>query len=64
MASWPYIHYSFLHSDRGHVMAQVKVTFLACYLFLLGPHLWAMDVPRLGAELELQLLAYTTATIT
>ena len=28
----------------------------------LGPHLWYMEVPRLGAELELQLLAYTTAT--
>ena len=28
----------------------------------LGPHLWYMEVPRLGVELELQLLAYTTAT--
>ena len=26
------------------------------------PHLWHMDVPRLGLELELQLLAYATAT--
>ena len=28
----------------------------------LGPHLQHMEVPRLGVELELQLLAYTTAT--
>ena len=27
----------------------------------LGLHLWRMEVPRLGAELELQLLAYATA---
>ena len=28
----------------------------------LGPHLWHMEVARLGAEWELQLPAYTTAT--
>ena len=28
----------------------------------LGPHQWHMEVPRLGIESELQLLAYTTAT--
>ena len=28
----------------------------------LGPHLWHMEVPRLGVEWELQLPAYTTAT--
>ena len=27
----------------------------------LGPHLWHMEVPRLGVKLELQLPAYTTA---
>jgi len=27
-----------------------------------GLHLWHMEVPRLGVELELQLLAYTTTT--
>ena len=26
-----------------------------------GPHLWHMEVPRLGVESELQLLVYTTA---
>ena len=32
--------------------------------FLGGPHPWHMDIPRLGVESELQLLAYTTATAT
>ena len=32
------------------------------FLFFLGPHLRDMEVPRLGVELELHLLAYTTAT--
>jgi len=31
-------------------------------LFVSGPHLQHMEVPRLGVELELQLLAYTTTT--
>ena len=30
----------------------------------LGPHPWHMEVPRLGAESELQLPAYTIATAT
>ena len=30
----------------------------------LGPHLWHMEVPRIGVESELQLPAYTTATAT
>ena len=29
--------------------------------FLLGPHPWHMEAPRLGVKLELQSLAYTTA---
>ena len=29
-----------------------------------GPHLWHMEVPRLGAQPELQLPAYTPATAT
>ena len=32
--------------------------------FFLGLHPWHMEVPWLGVELELQLLAYTTATAT
>ena len=37
------------------------------YLFIfcfLGPHLRYMEDPRLGVELELELLAYTRATAT
>ena len=30
--------------------------------FFLGPHLWHMEVLRLGVQLELQLPAYVTAT--
>jgi len=33
------------------------------FFFFLGPHLWHMEVPRLGVNLELQLPAYTTATM-
>ena len=30
--------------------------------FFFGPHLWYMEDPRLGVQLELQLPACTTAT--
>ena len=36
-------------------------TFFFFFVFL-GPHLWHMEVPRLGGKLELQLPAYATAT--
>ena len=36
--------------------------FSSSFLFFLGPHLQHMEVSRLGVELELQLLAYATAT--
>ena len=37
---------------------------LGCFCFCLGGlHLQHMEVPRLGVELELQLLTYTTATV-
>ena len=32
------------------------------YFCFLGPHLWHMDVPRLGVESDLQLPAYATST--
>ena len=43
-------------------------SFLSSYFFFLffcflGPHLRHTEVPRLGVELELQLPAYTTATV-
>ena len=34
------------------------------FVWFLWPHVWLMEVPRLGAESELQLLAYTTAMAT
>ena len=34
------------------------------FFCFLGPHLWHVGVPRLGAESELPLPAYTTATAT
>ena len=34
------------------------------FLFFLGPHLQHMEIPRLGVESELQLLATATATAT
>ena len=35
-----------------------------CFFLFLGLHLWMMEVPRLGVESELQLLAYAKATET
>ena len=32
------------------------------FIFFLGPHPCLMEIPQLGVESELQLLAYTTAT--
>ena len=37
------------------------IFFFFCFL---GPKLWHTEVPRLGVKLELQPLAYTTATAT
>ena len=38
--------------------------FIYLFIVFLGLHLRHMEVPRLGVESELQLLAYTTATAT
>ena len=37
---------------------------LQIFITFLGPHLWHMEVPRLGVESELQLPAYTIVTAT
>ena len=47
----------------------MRVSLFCCSLFLvflsfLGPYLRHMEVPMLGVELELQLIAYATATAT
>ena len=51
-------HWNFSHSGK----------FISHFVFLfvcfLGLHPWHMEVPRLGVQLELQLLAYATATAT
>ena len=39
-----------------------KIYYVYLYCIYLGPHLWHMDVPRLGVESELHLLACTSAT--
>ena len=37
--------------------------FLLCFVFgFSGLHLWHMEVPRLGVDVELELPAYATAT--
>ena len=51
----PITHCHFQHSQCSH-----SFLFL-CFCFL-GLHLWHMEVPRLGVQLELQLPGYTTAT--
>ena len=49
--------------DSQHKLQILASSLLCTFLFVfLGPHLWHMEVPRLGVESELQLLAYTTAT--
>ena len=52
-----YVFFQEFHGFRSNV--QVFCLFV-CFIF--GPHLRHMEVPRLGAKLELQLLAHTTAT--
>ena len=39
----------------------VQGNFLPFFFFFLGPHLWHVEVPSLGVELGLPLLAYTIA---
>ena len=41
---------------------QSRNSFFFLFFCFLGPHMWHMEVPRIGVELELQLPAYTTAT--
>ena len=50
------------HSDRIYYLGEYEVTaperkfflsFLFFFFFLIGPHSWHLEVPRLGVELEL-----------
>ena len=51
-----------------YYLFNVYLFFFVClfvfFFCFLGPHLWHMEVPKLGVEMELQLPAYTTATAT
>ena len=49
---------------RKHQNTSMQDTVFFFFLIFWGPHLWQMEIPRLGVELELELLAYTTATAT
>ena len=46
----------------GHDLLFIQILFFLSFVFFLGPHLWHMEVPRLGVSLELQLPVYTRAT--
>ena len=48
------------------ILEKIRVGILKLDFFLvfLGPRPRHLDIPRLGVKLELQLLAYTTATAT
>ena len=43
---------------------EIILTLNLFFFFFLGPHLWHVEVPRLGVKSELLLLVYTTATAT
>ena len=45
----------------SHLISGCKHFFLFLFFCFLGPHVWHVEVPRLGVKLELLLLAYTTA---
>ena len=54
-------------AEGARELSKASFIYLFIYFFFflfwfLGPHPWHMEVPRLGVELELQLLAYTTVT--
>ena len=47
-----------------HFFSQFTAFYFFLFFFFLGPQVRHMEVPRLGAESELQLPAYATATAT
>ena len=55
----PPIHPSYPYTDPRSLLPSCE---LFIFFFFLGPQLQHMEVPRLGVESELQLLAHTTAT--
>ena len=55
-----FLFFSFLFSS----FLPSFLLFVHSFFSFLGPHLQHMEVPRLGVCLELQLLTYTTSTVT
>ena len=53
--------YIFKHRMFRYLLIHNK-NYYSFFFHFLGLHLWHIDVPRLGAESELQLPAYATAT--
>ena len=55
--------YGIFHIDiLVYLYLSVPLSFSYSHFFFLGPHLWHIEIPRLGVEMELQLPAYTTVT--
>ena len=54
-----YLNWRFLESAQIFIKGSNTILSFLCFCFL-GLNLWHMEVPRLGVQLELQLLAYTT----
>ena len=61
-----YIYSTFVDGDDDRRQNNLRGFLLSIFFFLsfLGRHPWHMEVPQLGVELELQLLASATATAT
>ena len=56
--------YDWLYKIRPYCLSCANLLLLLLLLFcFLRPHLRLLKVPWLGVETELQLLAYTTATV-
>ena len=56
------VTYTIKELGDGGTQSERKQVYWNYFFLFLGPHLHHIEVPRLGVESELQLLAYTTAT--
>ena len=50
--------------NHYHSKGRITIIIFVCFCFFFRAHPWHMEVPKLGVELELHLLGYTTATAT
>ena len=64
MTETPEFQFFHILSNTGNFLSLIIAVLVGVkwclFLFFLGPHVWHMEVPRLGVELELQLLAFAT----